>query len=281
MKKLHIILACLILFISVSASAQFRKPLNGGRSNGQIKDAKVNIGLVGGGNFTTWFHFNSAESADWYLANYTPLPCFGYFGGLAFEYMLSPTMSIGFNAVYTQHNVKLHYVNDHFPNGYQQWVQRYYYLNANYQSVEAYVPFTFYLTTASKNIKPYFYVAPRVKYILNGKMTFNTVKLDANNDTISNVTTAAFMNDSTYRKLNVGATVGVGTQVRFNTSNYYFLVKFDLSANMNALQTFSKYDLENEFNHLRYGGSAQASVTFMVPIKKRLMGACMKWGEYD
>lgn len=281
MRKHHIILACLVLFACSSATAQFRKPLNSGRNNGQISDAKFNVGLVGGGNFTTWFHFNNEESANWYLANYSPTLHFGYFGGIAFEYMLAPNASIGLNAVYAKHDMGLQFSNDHFPNGYQEWVQRHYQVNANYQAVEAYIPFTFYLTTGSKNLKPYFYVAPRVKYILDGKMAFNALKLDANNDTISNVTTAAFVSDSTYRKLNVGATLGVGTQVRFNTSNYYFLVKFDLSANMNALQTFTKYDLENEFNYMRYSGSAYATVTFMVPIKKRLIGACIRWGEYD
>ncbi len=281
MKKQHIILACLILFASASATAQFRKPLNGGRNSGQINDAKFNVGLVGGGSFTSWFHFNSSESAEWYLANYTPTMHFGYFGGIALEYMLSPNMSVGLNAVYAKHDMGLQFKNEHFPNGYQQWVQRFYQVNANYQAVEAYVPVTFYLTTGSRNFKPYFYVAPRVKYILDGKMSFNTVKLNENNDTISDVTTAAFMSDSTYRKLNFGLTLGVGAQYRFNTSNYYFLVKFDVSANMNALQTFTKYDLENEFNYMRYSGSAHASVTFMLPIKKRLVGACVKWGEYD
>ena len=80
----------------------------------------------------------------------------------------------------------------------------------------------------------------------------------------------------------VGATVGVGSLFRINTSNYYFLVKFDVSANMNGIPTFKKGEVDNnEFNYLRFSTDAHATLTFMLPIKKQLKGACMDWGEYD
>ena len=80
---------------------------------------------------------------------------------------------------------------------------------------------------------------------------------------------------------NIGVMAGVGTQFRLNTSNYYFLVKLDLSANVNTFQTFTKYDLLNPFNTMRYSADAHLTATFMLPIKKRLIGACIRWGEYD
>ena len=55
------------------------------RANGQVNDAKINIGILGGGNFTHWQHFDSSQASDWYLATYTPTLRFGYFGGIAVE----------------------------------------------------------------------------------------------------------------------------------------------------------------------------------------------------
>ena len=86
LKKLHILL-CFILLTSVTATAQFRKALPNTRM--PFNDARLNVGLVGGANFTTWFHFNSEESAQWYLVRYAPhfdtsnyFSNFGYFGGI-------------------------------------------------------------------------------------------------------------------------------------------------------------------------------------------------------
>ena len=62
MKNLHILLLGFLLLLGITATAQFRKALPNNRLNGQIRDARLNIGLVGGTNFTTWFHFNNEES---------------------------------------------------------------------------------------------------------------------------------------------------------------------------------------------------------------------------
>ena len=92
MKNLHILLLGFLLLLGITATAQFRKALPNNRLNGQIRDARLNVGLVGGTNFTTWFHFNNEESAQWYLVKYAPhfdtsnyLSNFGYFGGVALE----------------------------------------------------------------------------------------------------------------------------------------------------------------------------------------------------
>ena len=89
-------------------------------------------------------------------------------------------------------------------------------------------------------------------------------------------------NRSTYRALNVGATIGIGSLFRINAGNYYFLVKFDVSANVNGLPTYKNGETDNdEFKYLRYSTDAHATLTFMLPLKKQLQGACMNWGEYD
>lgn len=282
MKKQHIIILFALFLVCGPVSAQFKKALPNMRGNGQVGDAQVNIGLVGGGNFTTWAHFNSAQAADWYLASYKPALLFGYFGGLSVEYMLSKDLSVGLNAIYNQHNMALNYVNNNFPTSYNQHIKRVYGLAADYRSIEVYVPVSLYFNIGSKNVKPYVFVAPRASYILNGTMSYTRTDMTQDDEIIPPILTeTTTFNDSTYRKINVGATLGLGTQVRITAGNYYFLVKFDLSANVNALQTFTQYDLQNEFNHLRYAADAYATITLMLPLKKQLQGACMKWGKYD
>lgn len=275
MKKQHILILCFMVLACGTASAQFKKALPNSSPTGQ-SEARLNIGLVGGPNYTLWQHFNSAQTSDWYVISYKPEFDFGYFGGIALEYMLKPNSSIGLNVVYAQHNMKIGYLNDHFPIGFNQYDTLRYSLSANYRSIEAYVPLTYYVSVGSKTMRPYIYVAPHVSYILDGTMTY--LKTTETDTTAFSTTT---FNDSTFRKINVGAMVGVGTQFNISVGNYYFLTKIDASVNLNLLNTFTAIDLENEFNFQRYCAGAQISVYFMLPIKKQLQGACMKWGEYD
>lgn len=299
MKKQHIILTCLLALICGTTTAQFNKALPNMRGNGQVNDAKINVGLLGGGNFTHWQHFVSSQASDWYLAAYKPTLRFGYFGGIAIEYMWKSDLSFGLNVIYEQHNVGLNYINDNFPTSLNQYIKRNYDFTADYNSIEAYIPVTYYISTGSKNLKPYFFVAPRFSYILGGTMSYTRTDTDKTGQVINTLNSTAVFSETSYASyygpinlfnneydinlgmLNIGLMAGVGTQFRFNTSNYYFLLKLDLSANVNGFQTFTKYDLANEFNHLRYSADAHLTATFMLPIKKRLIGACIRWGEYD
>ena len=299
MKKQHIILTCLLVLICGTTTAQFNKALPNMRGNGQVNDAKINVGLLGGGNFTHWQHFVSSQASDWYLATYKPTLRFGYFGGIAVEYMWKNDLSIGLNVIYEQHNIGLNYINDNFPTSLNQYIKRNYDFTADYNSIEAYIPVTYYISTGSKNLKPYFFVAPRFSYILGGTMSYTRTDTDKTGQVINTLNSTAVFSETSYASyygpinlfnneydinlgmLNIGLMAGVGTQFRFNTSNYYFLLKLDLSANVNGFQTFTKYDLANEFNHLRYSADAHLTATFMLPIKKRLIGACIRWGEYD
>ena len=313
-----------ILFVSVfslfalSATAQFKKPLNSPREQYESSNAKWNVGLFGGANLTTWLHFQNTQASDWYLQNYKTFDSIspftesmGYFGGIGVERMLKSNLSVGLNVVYAQHNVKLGYLDDHFPYAWDHVGDSILFgqikkeFLADYRTIEAYVPLTYYINLAStKNIKPYVYFAPRFSYVLpisQNKMTYSATYYDAFGltpitDTLITPSTPAPISDtlfptfsttspfngSTYRKLNVGGTIGVGSLFRFNISNYYILIKLDVSANMNALMTFKQGQIiNNDFNHLRYSASAYATLTFMLPIKKPLQDACIRWGKYN
>ena len=290
--------AALTLFALGATAQQFKKPVISSRDRGRAGDAQFNVGLVGGGNLTTWLHFHSAEASDWFLENYKPFDTLthsmGFFGGIALEHMLTNNFSIGLNAVYAQHNVALRYEDDNFPIRFDEATQTVVHgtkrnlFRARYHAVEAYIPLTFYLTlSGAKNVRPYVYVAPRVSYQLpdslfsvHNHMTLETTYLEGDG-AVSPATETTGFDANTYKTLNVGATVGIGSQFRIETSNYYFAVKFDLSANMYGLSSFTDVDLQDEFKHLRHGADAHASLTVQLPIKKRLKGACMNWGEYD
>lgn len=280
----HIILVTVLVMFSTMAYAQYRKPLPSGRSIGQQRDATVNIGLLGGANFTYWYHPTHPMAADWYLYDYQPQFTVGYLGGIAMEFLVSNNFSIGFNAIYNRHNLQMQYANDHFP---YQWnhtqssidfIQRTYTFEATYQTVELYLPLTYYITLPlSKNIKPYLYVAPRASYILDGQMKLTKTDL-LPSLTSSNTPLPINLTDSTAfadtLRFNFGATLGLGTQFKIDLDSYYLLMKFDVSANVYFRQTFNQADLINEFNHKRYFTDAQATFTFMLPLKKRLRDAC-------
>ena len=298
MKKQHITVFFLLLFLCSTATAQFRKPLTSPRDQIQSSEAKWNVGILGGANLTTWLHFHSLEASDWYLKNYTPFDTItnslGYFAGIGVERKIKSNLSVGLNVVYAQHNIQLSFLNDNFP---IEWDAAQAQINygsivkgfkANYHAIEAYVPFTYYIGLASKrNIVPYVYAAPRVSYVLpdsTAQMTQTTAyyRNDEDQTLISYSKNTIPFNRSTYRALNVGATIGIGSLFRINAGNYYFLVKFDVSANVNGLPTYKNGETDNdEFKYLRYSTDAHATLTFMLPLKKQLQGACMNWGEYD
>lgn len=298
MKKQHITVFFLLLFLCNTTTAQFRKPLTSPRDQIQSSEAKWNVGILGGANLTTWLHFHSLEASDWYLKNYTPFDTItnslGYFAGIGVERKIKSNLSVGLNVVYAQHNIQLSFLNDNFP---IEWDAAQAQINygsivkgfkANYRAIEAYVPFTYYIGLASKrNIVPYVYAAPRVSYVLPDStaqmiQTTTYYRNDEDQTLISYSKNTIPFNRSTYRALNVGATIGIGSLFRINAGNYYFLVKFDVSANVNGLPTYKNGETDNdEFKYLRYSTDAHATLTFMLPLKKQLQGACMNWGEYD
>lgn len=303
-----LLLTVLFILFTLTGTAQFKKPLNSPREQYESSNAKWNVGIIGGPNFTTWLHIQSDQAANWFIQDYKIFDSItrpytesiGYFGGIAVERMLKSNLSVGLNVVYAQHNVKLGYLDDHFPYAwdpvgdsilYGQIIKEF---KANYHTIEAYVPLTYYIGLAStKNIKPYVYFAPRFSYVMpisQNKMTYSASYLDTKGAPIINPITHDTMvmnnqvpfNVSTFRKLNVGGTIGIGSLFRFNISNYYILIKFDVSANMNALMTFKQGQIiNNDFNHLRYSADAHATLTFMLPIKKPLQDACIRWGKYN
>lgn len=271
----RIILALIMVQLTVEATAQFKKPLS--KPKKQSDEAMINIGIVAGPSITHWQHFNVAQAEEWFLMNYTPKLKLGYTGGLFFEAILGKHLSVGINALYTQHNVHLEYINEKFPIGWDNGItysKRTYDLVANYQSVALSLPLTYYFFTVKEPVRPYLYVAPRVSYIINGTVTETITDATSGADPVKNSETEQPLCPSNHISLNVGATAGLGFQFRISMAYYYFLIKTEAYANWNFLNTFSEAQLNNEFNNKRQDADAAATITFVFPLKKSLKDAC-------
>ena len=274
-----------LLSCSLGLKAQWRKPLASNKGIGAYTDAKINVGIVVGPTATAWFHTNSKDSDLWYIKtkDYNILPSYGiykdkthkdsivmcYQAGIAVEYMATPTFSLGIQGIYSKRATGLYYKNDHFPTGIGQWSTKEYTLSAIYSSVDLFIPLTYYIKIPTTNVfMPYFMAGPQFSYVLKGDFYY-----DKTVDGKPSLQKTGFGNN-TYKRFNVGATVGLGIQFRIETGSYYNLMKFDIIGNYNTLQTFTHQDLKNEFNNKRYSFDAEVRFTYMFPIKKVLRDAC-------
>lgn len=275
MKKFfRVILILFLVQLTVEATAQFKKPLS--KPKKQSDEAMFNLGIIAGPSITHWHHFNVNQADQWYLKDYTPNLKIGYTGGLYFEAILNKHWSVGLSALYTQHNISMQYNNDQFAIGWDdgiQYAKREYSINANYVTVSATVPLTYYFLSVKEVVRPYLYIAPRFSYIFNGYLTQN-VKDYLQDSSVESVIDTTGQIANNHVRFNVGATIGAGLQFRISTAYYYFLIKTEALANWNFLNSFTKKQLENEFYNKRLDAEAAATITFIFPLKKSLKDAC-------
>lgn len=284
--SLHIKLILLIALLccALGGHAQQRRLAQAsGNNKGLTPISTLNIGITVGPTATMWLHPSSDLIYTYQLKPYKIKPSFGYFkddlhdqsivcffGGIALEYLFRSNLSIGFDALYAQRATGLYFVNSHFPIGIDQYVEKRYDLVADYKTVELLVPLTYYMSSPfSGKLQPFVYAGPKLSYVLSGTMSYRSI---VNTQTDASDETSLGFNN--YNPFNVGATLGVGTQYRFESNRYYTLLKLDLSANFNTLNTFGEGDLDNEFNYKRYSADAELAITFMLPVNKNLKDAC-------
>lgn len=274
-KAFRYILFFVLIQLSVEATAQFKKPLSAPKK--QSDEAMFNIGIIAGPSITHWHHINVAEVDKWYLKDYTQKLQLKYTGGLYFEAILNKHWSVGISTLYTQHNINMQYTNDQFANSWNNGIlysKREYTITADYQTISATVPLTYYFLNVKDAVRPYLYIAPRFSYIINGKLNQNVKEYFQNSSGQAIIDTTAKLAPNNHVSFNVGATVGAGLQFRINTAYYYFLIKTEAFANWNFLNTFTKKQLENEFYNKRFDAEAAATITFIFPLKKSLKDAC-------
>lgn len=289
MKKAYFLILAALLIGSISAKAQFNKPLSN-RSQFYSNEAKYNIGLIGGATMTQWYHIGGTRTQYKHPFN------FGIVGGLSLEYKLQRNLSVSIEGLYAMRNTQLNYEVLNLPVSLTESKNFYRQLDANYTEVDVQVPFTYYF--GQGNIQPFVYAAPRFTLPLSGKMTWQKKEIqdygtaqqqytDVSYDTLS-------MTAQNMRPWNVGLVAGVGVMFRINFNNYYFLIKADASVHSTAVNSFSNEEIQGQSQHVigasyidpylmsyRLNTDATARITIMFPLKKQLKGACMRWGEYD
>ena len=289
MKKAYFLILAALLIGSISAKAQFNKPLSN-RSQFYSNEAKYNIGLIGGATMTQWHHIGGTRTQYKHPFN------FGIIGGLSLEYKLQRNLSVSIEGLYAMRNTQLNYEVLNLPVSLTESKNFYRQLDANYTEVDVQVPFTYYF--GQGNIQPFVYAAPRFTLPLSGKMTWQKKEIqdygtaqqqytDVSYDTLS-------MTAQNMRPWNVGLVAGVGVMFRINFNNYYFLIKADASVHSTAINSFSDEEIQGQSQHVigasyidpylmsyRLNTDATARITIMFPLKKQLKGACMRWGEYD
>lgn len=296
MKKSTIIFLFTLLLVGSTAQAQFRKPLQSPNSQLNSMEAKYNIGLTGGLTSTYWLHFGGTKTRY-----HEPLN-FGIVGGLSVERMLDGTNSITVEGLYAMRNLQLNYEVLNFPvsMGLGPEHNRDYYrqLDADYQEVDVQALLTHYFSKST--IRPYVFVGPRVSVPLAGKMVwqkkeileYGTENQHYNDNNISIDTVE--MSAQNTRQWNVGLVAGVGVMFKLNVSNYYFIIKADVSGHAAVINSFSREEIHGESQNvigagyidpyllgMRFNTDVSAKVTLMFPLKKQLQGACIRWGEYD
>lgn len=247
---------------------------------------QFNVGVMAGPTTTVWRHPSSELNYTWELQQYNIKPSYGflkdninektilcYFGGIALEYLWNSNLSIGLDALYAHRATGLYFSDERFPIGISQYATKEHTLVADYQTAELLIPLTYYMSLGRINhIQPFIYAGPKLSYILSGTMTYSsTVRRADSGPTTTSVETS--FGPNTFNLFNIGATIGVGTQYRIETGNYCTLLKLDLSANFNTLETFTEADLANEFNYKRYSADAELAITFLLPINKNLKDA--------
>ena len=300
------------LLLGSAAQAQFNKPLKSTYSVTGNTEARYNVGITGGLTSTYWLHMGGTKT------NYHQPFNFGIVGGLVVERMFDKNTSLAVEALYAMRNTQLNYYVLNYPInmglGPEHNKDYYRQLDAKYQEVNVQVLLTRYFSQG--NIRPYAFVAPRVTVPLSGNMVWQRTQVSKYGtadqqliESTRDIDTVMMTAQNTWQS-SLGLVIGGGVMFRINVSNYYFIIKADVSAHA-ALAHFTfaqdkpqiRASFLNSYTYeethgtsqnvigagyidpyllgMRINTDAAAKITIMFPLKKQLKGACMRWGEYD
>ena len=300
MKRLsYLTFTICLAFSSLTANAQFNKPLQSASQRKTSNVAKYNVGISGGLSITHWIHTGGLENDFEQPITDGLGPVFG----ISVERLLNNRMSVSLEGFYAMRETALSY------NSINQLALSYgnssdykKHFSIDYNQIEIQVPLTFYLSgTLNTRIRPYVFIAPRISIPLNGTEKLQIQLLDSLGNFQQNtdensiaIDTQTGLNKSNFRQFNIGLLGGAGVLFKFNMNNYYFLVKVDASYNYNLINSFTKAEqdatvanvlgvgyIEPSLLGKRFITDGTIKATVLFPLKKQLKGACMKWGEYD
>ena len=272
MKRPVIIMLLSLLFVSGSVNAQFDRQLPSKKDAAQW-DADYSVGIFGGLSATRWFHINNAHMNYGYQPYSTIHLAFdttclqsllnNALAGISVERKLGDYHAVGLDVAFANRNTRLSY---HYSRPDTLGVNSKVFADNNIQYSELFiqVPFTQYMTSASKAVRPYVFVAPRVTIPLFGGIQTNSVTypetstgylIDMNDNHVPNQDEVAQIpvdsiefSGKNMRRWNIGAVLGAGVQCRIPFGDYYHMtMKLDASCHLGLLNTFSKYERGKAF----------------------------------
>lgn len=262
MRRLAYIFLIPLFVIGGNVNAQFAKPLP--KKQDSWSEAQFSVGIIGGVSATRWIHQGGANTV--FEQPLTTIALDSTFlttalnnalVGITVQKKLGDYHAVGLDVIYANRNTELSnkYISSDSIDHHSIKIRDH--SNIQYSELLFQIPITQYLTSSTKAIRPYIFIAPRVTIPLQGsidleKDSFVTgfSMFSRNNTTdslsapqsipISN-TTDTLSARNMYR-WNIGAVVGLGIQFRIPVGSYYFDTKLDASCHLGLLNTYSKYE---------------------------------------
>ena len=280
----HFILFALFFTIATTGISQWQKPLRSISKPKNSREASFSIAIKGGVAYN-YFNYTMLHNVD-------QMGVIGPLVGLSLEKKQSISFAIGFDILYAQRGTHLSYTKT-IPCAIGDYNTFYREYNLDYKTVELRIPFTYYYILPSKStLRPYVFIAPSITYILGGA-------IDYRKDLVEEESTQTLqqydieVGPANMTPIQFGMIFGGGIWMRKNTKSSYFIVKLDAAFNLGLLDTFTtaEHNGDNEFLGVsnydlsqlgkRLYRSAELTTSIMFPIKKRLKGSCINWGEFN
>ncbi len=279
-----VIIALLSITLPAHSQRQWNKPL---RSSNYVAAGvgSLQFGIKLGGLWN-YFDYPSLNGNQWNHivgnpAKYTHYDGkFGPIAGVAIEYKPNDLFSVGLEGHYAKRGTKMHH-NKEYLVSYTMTDTTNTIFDCNLDALEVRIPFTFYIKTIlfsdpqSRGL--YASISPEVSYLLGG--TMEMTKTRVSNDSIMEHVLDT-VGSSNMQRINYGVNCGVGYWSKHDMQGYSVIMKYELSFDIGVNNTFSNSEQAASPNNKRFHRAVEASVSIMMPMKKRLRGACIRWGDY-
>lgn len=277
MKRFNVILVwCLMAVLPLQA--QFAKPLKS-RNIGYSNKSYWNVGLTG--SYAANDMIYTAMNAGEFQVYLAPT------GGIAVEYNTMNDLAVGMDVSYVMRGTK-ESSSTTILTSFSTTTLSHVDYAMSLKGVEMRVPVTLYLGSG-EDVKPYVYLAPRVSLWLGDSIRWERTYKDAS---YAPVVYTHAVDKGTMRPYDISMVAGFGLCSRLMLGQMPLLVKLDLNYGISVLSTFSEEEIaaanEGSQTFVFYGWgdvahedlgrrhlqNAEARLTVLIPIKKRLKDAC-------
>lgn len=277
MKKFNIIIA-LCLMAVLPLQAQFAKPLKSRNINAS-NNSFISVGITGS------FAANDMIYTAMHKGEFQVY--LGPTAGIAVEYNTMKNLGIGLDVSYVMRGTK-EATSSTFLSSYTTMTTARVNYEMSLKGIEARIPVTLYLGSG-ETVKPYVYLAPRVSLWLGDSIRWKRTYDDAS---YAPVVYTHAVDKGTMNPYDISVVAGLGVCSRIMLGQMPMFLKFDLNYGISVLSNFSKEeiaaanegsegfvfygfgDVEHEELGRRLLQNAEARLTILIPIKKRLKDAC-------